>query len=246
MEATCTLFLCAYNIYTYPVRTWNLQAKFSYPVNRPARMIQLCTDHFNFHIPAIYILYVLKYNNIKKYRYRNKDTYPVTKVIITKQRRNVWMPLCNSALTETSDHHGFMAISITEAFFRSLLNLVCLHGLLNWWKIHIHTTPFQSADSWLDAFYWTNVQYKLQTTSIACLWAVATTITRAEQESYAMIWNLNHQTTIPSTRQGHQNLHGRLDEMRAVINSLTHIDAEARIELRTKGGRLPTMTERRE
>ena len=80
-------------------------------------MIQLCTDHFNFHIPAIYILYVLKYNNIKKYRYRNKDTYPVTKVIVTKQRHNVWMPLCNSALTGTSNHHGFMAISITEAFF---------------------------------------------------------------------------------------------------------------------------------
>ena len=125
------------------------------------------------------------------------------------------------------------------SFFRSLLNLVRLHGLLNWWKIHIHTTPFQSADSWLDAFYWTNVQYKLQTTSVACLWAVATTITRAEQESYAMIWNLNHQTAIPSTRQGHQNLHGRLDELRAVINSLTHIDAEARIELRTKGGATP-------
>ena len=47
-------------------------------------MIQLCTDHFNFHILAIYILYVLKYNNIKKYMYKNKDTYPVTKVIITK------------------------------------------------------------------------------------------------------------------------------------------------------------------
>jgi len=47
-------------------------------------MIQLCTYHFNFHIPAIYILYVLKYNNIKKYMYRNKDKYLVTKVIITK------------------------------------------------------------------------------------------------------------------------------------------------------------------
>jgi len=94
MEATCTLSLYAYSIYTYPVRTWNLQAKFSYPVNRRARMIQLCTDHFNFHIPAIYILYVLKYNNVKKYRYRNKDTYPVTKVIITKQGRKYG---CHSA-----------------------------------------------------------------------------------------------------------------------------------------------------
>jgi hypothetical protein len=45
------------------------------------------------------------------------------------------------------------------------------------------------------------VQYMLQTTSVPCLWAVATMITRAEQESYAMIWNLNHHTLIRSFHQ---------------------------------------------